>query len=58
MKKIIFFIACLFTLSAFAQEFKLNDKGYFERRGVNILVFSNPFNGGFNDEKTGTSCRK
>ena len=29
----------------------LNDKGYFERQGVNILVFSNAFTGGFNDEK-------
>jgi hypothetical protein len=24
---------------------------YFERQGVNVLVFSNSFNGGFNDEK-------
>ncbi len=29
----------------------LNDKGYFERQGVNVLVFSNAFTGGFNDEK-------
>jgi len=29
----------------------LNDKGYFERQGVNFLVFSNAFTGGFNDEK-------
>ena len=29
----------------------LNDRGYFERRGVNVLVFSNAFTGGFNDEK-------
>ena len=29
----------------------LNDKGYFERTGVNVLVFSNAFTGGFNDEK-------
>ena len=27
----------------------LNDKGYFERQGVNFLVFSNAFTGGFND---------
>ncbi len=31
--------------------FFLNDREYFERRGVNVLVFSNSFNGGFNDEK-------
>ena len=30
---------------------RLNDLEYFERQGVNVLVFSNPFNGGFNDEK-------
>ncbi|MBO7578138.1 MAG: glycoside hydrolase family 9 protein [Prevotella sp.] len=34
-----------------AQDLKLNDREYFERQGVNILVFSNSFNGGFNDEK-------
>ena len=34
-----------------AQDLKLNDKDYFERQGVNVLVFSNSFNGGFNDEK-------
>ena len=34
-----------------AQNLKLNDLDYFERRAVNVLVFSNSFNGGFNDEK-------
>ena len=29
----------------------LNDLEYFERQGVNVLVYSNDFNGGFNDEK-------
>ena len=29
----------------------LNDRQYFERPGVNVLVFSNAFTGGFNDEK-------
>ena len=33
------------------QELRLNDLDYFERQGVNVLVFSNSFNGGFNDEK-------
>jgi hypothetical protein len=32
-------------------DLRLNDLEYFERRGVNVLVFSNSFNGGFNDEK-------
>ena len=39
-----------FTTMA-AQDLQLNDLDYFERRGVNVLVFSNSFNGGFNDEK-------
>ena len=34
-----------------AQDLRLNDREYFERQGVNVLVFSNNFNGGFNDEK-------
>ena len=34
-----------------ADDLKLNDKEYFETQGVNVLVFSNAFNGGFNDEK-------
>ena len=34
-----------------AQDLKLNELDYFERQGVNVLVFSNSFNGGFNDEK-------
>ena len=34
-----------------AQDLTLNERDYFERQGVNVLVFSNSFNGGFNDEK-------
>jgi len=41
----------LISLSASAQDLRLNDLEYFERQGVNILVYSNTFNGGFNDEK-------
>ena len=42
----------LLTLSvASAQELKLNDLEYFDRQGVNVLVYSNLFTGGFNDEK-------
>ena len=29
----------------------LNDLEYFEEQGVNVLVYSNLFSGGFNDEK-------
>ncbi len=37
---------------ASGQELKLNDLEYFETQGVNVLVYSNLFTGGFNDEKT------
>src|SRR6478736_5066966 len=33
------------------QDLKLNDLEYFEKQGVNVLVYSNLFTGGFNDEK-------
>ncbi|HMT68299.1 MAG TPA: glycoside hydrolase, partial [Bacteroidales bacterium] len=33
------------------QDLKLNELEYFERQGVNVLVYSNQFTGGFNDEK-------
>ena len=29
----------------------LNDSEYFEKQGVNVLVYNNLYNGGFNDEK-------
>jgi hypothetical protein len=41
----------LASTSVHAQDFQLNERDYFERQGVNVLVFSNNFNGGFNDEK-------
>ncbi len=31
---------------------QINDKGYFESRGLNVMVFSNEYNGMFFDEKT------
>jgi hypothetical protein len=33
------------------QELKLNNLEYFEKQGVNVLVYNNLFTGGFNDEK-------
>ena len=30
---------------------RLNELEYFETQGVNVLVYSNQFTGGFNDEK-------
>jgi endoglucanase len=35
-----------------SQELILNELEYFEAQGVNVLVYSNLFTGGFNDEKT------
>jgi len=45
-----FFI--LLANCAHAQQLKLNDLDYFEKSGVNIFVYSNQYNGIFNDEKT------
>ena len=46
----LFGAACL-AATCVAQPLQLNQQEYFERQGVNVLVFSNSFNGGFNDEK-------
>lgn len=53
MKRSTFLIAVLLSASIFAwsQDLKLNDLEYFEKQGVNVLVYSNLFTGGFNDEK-------
>jgi endoglucanase len=55
MKKRKFLPVVILLLAAFnyvfSQDLKLNDLEYFERQGVNVLVYSNLFNGGFNDEK-------
>ena len=52
MRQLIFLFTGLMASTALcAQDLQLNDLEYFERQGVNILVFSNSFNGGFNDEK-------
>ncbi len=48
-------IACgLCAAVAFAQDppLTINDKQYFEKRGLNVLVFTNEYNGMFFDEKT------
>ena len=51
MKKLFVLMALAATTVCQAQDLTLNDREYFERQGVNVLVFSNSFNGGFNDEK-------
>jgi endoglucanase len=40
------------ALPGFGQKLTLNDSGYFETRGVNVMVFSSQYNGVFFDEKT------
>ncbi|MGE5427212.1 MAG: hypothetical protein ACM3O8_04910, partial [Methylococcaceae bacterium] len=37
---------------SYGQKLKINDLDYFEAPGVNVLVFSNQYNGMFFDEKT------
>ena len=51
MRKMIAIAILLAGTAGYAQDLQLNDREYFERQGVNVLVFSNSFNGGFNDEK-------
>ncbi|HWI90532.1 MAG TPA: glycoside hydrolase family 9 protein [Flavisolibacter sp.] len=50
----IHFVIALMLLSSysFAQQLQVNDSGYFEKRGVNVFVFSSQYNGMFFDEKT------
>lgn len=44
-------LACGFATGVHAESLKLNDKGYFETRGVNVLNFSNWYDGLFSDAK-------
>lgn len=55
MKRITLLTLVVLLSEAFnyvsSQDLILNDLGYFETQGVNILVYNNLFTGGFNDEK-------
>ena len=55
MKKTFYMLASAMLLASCAgtteQNLVLNDSEYFEKQGVNVLVYSNLYNGGFNDEK-------
>jgi len=56
-KKLLAFSVLLIFFSAtakytFGQTLSINDSGYFEKPGVNILVFNSQYNGMFFDEKT------
>lgn len=53
MRKPTFLVLLLWAFNfAWSQDLKLNDLEYFEKQGVNVLVYNNLFTGGFNDEKT------
>ena len=43
---IIAVIASALSTAANAQSMKLNDLGYFEARGTNVLMYNNIYNGG------------
>ena len=55
MKGLSIFVASALSVvlaaGAAAQSMKLNDLGYFEARGTNVLVYNNLYNGAFYDEK-------
>ena len=53
MKKIIATLLSIFfgAIMTSGQELKLNKLEYFEKQGVNFLIYNNLFTGGFNDEK-------
>ena len=56
MKRLTFISLLVLPLAACNnnshQDLILNELEYFETQGVNVLVYSNLFTGGFNDEKT------
>ncbi len=56
MKRYTFLSLFLLSFTTFnqanGQNLILNDLEYFQTQGVNVLVYSNLFTGGFNDEKT------
>ena len=55
MRKSFFLLPAILLAAACSktsnESLKLNDLEYFERTGVNVLVYNNLFTGGFNDEK-------
>src|SRR5690242_179799 len=52
-KKLVTIICVTFSCyTSFSQKLQINDSGYFEKRGVNVLVFNYEYSGMFFDEKT------
>ena len=53
LKQLNLFLALFIaSCSLYAQQLRLNELDYFEKTGVNVMVFSDQYNGMFNDEKT------
>ena len=50
--KFLLSLVLLISTSSFAQKLTLNEKEYFETKGLNVVVFNNQYNGFFFDEKT------
>jgi endoglucanase len=46
------FVLCAADAPAQSETLTINDQEYFERRGLDVLVFTNEYNGMFFDEKT------
>lgn len=44
--------ATVISITTYAQKLQINDSGYFEKPGVNVLVFNYGYSGMFFDEKT------
>ncbi len=55
MKRTFIFAAAVLALASCAgpsnESLKINELEYFEEQGVNVFVYNNLFDGGFNDEK-------
>jgi len=51
-KTALFLISTCILQHAYSQKLNINDLGYFEKPGVNVLVFNNQYDGMFFDEKT------
>ena len=47
----VFLLFILISCDKNVHELKINEKGYFEARGLNVLVFSNWYNENFSDSK-------
>jgi endoglucanase len=52
IRSVLIIIFSLFIYNSYSQNLQINELEYFEEPGVNVLVYSNQYNGFFFDEKT------